>query len=157
MTKNITIIEKEEVVKKKDLTLQQQLFIKLYTEKGDTTNNGTLSYALAYNYELEKDSKGKNITTGKDYCICKANASRLLANANIKSEIKDIWLSRFIDSDVDARTSQILHNGKDSDSIQAIKIHNELKNRITKRIDLTSNGRPMINMSDDDLKELAEG
>jgi phage terminase small subunit len=139
-----------------ELTQQQELFCKLYTSKGEYFDNATLSYAEAYQYELPKDENGKNITDSKEYNICKANASRLLANDNIKSRIRTLFVELLNDTEMDARLAEIATKGKDPDSIQALKIYNDLKQRITKRIDITSANRPLGGLSDDELKALID-
>ena len=138
-----------------DLTLQQQLFVKYYTTKGATFNNGTISYALAYDYELPKDDKEKIDYESKEANICASNGSRLLLNDKVSKAIERKMVEMLNDTAVDARLNEILQGGKDTDSIQAIKIHNELKQRITKKLDITSDGRPLSGVSDAELDKLA--
>lgn len=137
------------------LTPQQALFCKLYTKRGDTFGNATLSYAIAYDYELPKDDNGKNIITSSEYLTCSANGSRLLTNDNVEKAIQQGMLELLNDNAVDARLSEILYKGQETNSIQAIKIHNELKQRITKKLDITSGGRPLGNLSDEELQRMA--
>ena len=134
-----------------NLTPQQEHFCKLYVQ----SSSGVLSYMEAYKYEIPKDENAKNITSSKEYNICNANASRLLTNDNIRATIRDLWLERFNDKEIDARTSQIAFSGRDTDSIQAIKIANDLKQRITRKLDITSGGRPLQDVSDEELERLA--
>ena len=92
----------------------------------------------------------------RSYKQCASNASRLFKNEKIQGKIKDIFLSRLNDSEIDARLSEIALHSEASSSIQAIKEYNNLKQRITKKIDITSAGRPLQALSDDELKALAE-
>lgn len=139
-----------------ELTMQQELFCKYYTSKGSLFDNATLSYAEAYGYEIPKDENGKNIINSKEYNICNANASRLLANDSIKARIQALFLELLNDNTMDARLGEIAVKGKDTDSIQALKIYNDLKQRITKKIDITSAGRPLGGLTDEELDKLAE-
>jgi hypothetical protein len=138
------------------LTQQQELFCKLYTTKGTYFDNATLSYAEAYSYEIPKDEKGKNIVESKEYNICSANASRLISNDKIRDRIRDLFLELLNEATMDARLSEIATKGKDTDSIQAIKIFNDLRQRITRKVDITTGGRPLANLSDEELQTLAE-
>lgn len=148
------------------LTPQQELFSRWYTTKGDTFSNGTLAYSIAYDYKLDelsrdnqKNEKGEEILGtseySKAYNVCAVMASKNLKNANILARITELLNEQFNnDAIIDARLQEITINGKDADSIQAIKHRNELKNRITKKLDITSAGRPLANLSDDELKDL---
>lgn len=139
------------------LTGQQELFCQWYTTKGDTYSNNTLSYAKAYDYELPLKADGEIDTTSKEYVNCKASGSRLYFNDYIRLRIRGILLARFNDNAVaDARMQEIIESGKDTDSIQAAKVLNDLKQRITKKLDITSGGRPLAGLSDEELDKLAE-
>ncbi len=139
-------------------TLQQMAFIKAYTAKGtDTFYNGTLSYAEAYEYDLPIDEKtGKIIVDCREYNTCKSNASRLMRDDTLRTHIRDKMLEYLNDKDVDERLNEIMHKGTEANSIAAIKIANDLKNRITKKIDVTSAGRPLLNLTDSELEALAQ-
>lgn len=138
------------------LTPQQELFIKTYTTKGVAFGNATLSYSEAYNYDLPRDENDKIDINSKEYNACNSNGSRLMASDSIRLAIRQGMLDLLDDKEVDARLAEILHKGQESNSIQAIKIHNELKQRITKKLDITSGGRPMLDMTDDELRESLE-
>lgn len=138
------------------MTLQQELFIKLYTTKGNTFSNASLSYAEAYDYNLPTDEKAKIITDSKEYNTCASNGYRLLRNDEVTKAVREAMVALLNDTEVDARLSEILIKGQEANSISAIKIHNDLKQRITKRIDITTQGRPLQGLSDDELKALAE-
>lgn len=62
----------------------------------------------------------------------------------------------FADDDVfDARLVEIVKRGRDADAINAIKHRSDLKQRITKKIDITTAGRPMANLDDAELLKIA--
>ena len=136
------------------LTPQQELFVKLYTTQGDSFSNATLSYSIAYDYDLPKDEKGKILQDSLEYNICASNGSRLLKNDKIIARKRELLLELFNEATIDARLNEILIGGAEANSIQAIKIANDLKNRITKRVDITTANRPLANLTDDDLNAL---
>ena len=138
------------------LTPEQEQFVINYTTKGDFYSNGVLSYANAYGYALNYREDGKPDSKDNDYSTCNACASRLLQKDNIKARIQEIYLSMWNENAVDARVSEILHKGQEANSIQAVKIFNDLKQRITKKIDLTSGGRPLGGLTDEELDNLAK-
>lgn len=139
-----------------ELTMQQELFCKYYTSKGSLFDNATLAYAEAYQYDLPKDDNGKIIVESREYNTCSALGSRLLTNDKVKARIQALYLELLNDNTMDARLGEIAVKGKDTDSIQALKIYNDLKQRITKKIDITSAGRPLGGLTDDELDKLAE-
>lgn len=138
------------------LNEQQLAFCDYYTTLGETYAHGLKSYAMAYNFDIPVRDDGKLDYKSSEYRTCQANASRLLLNPKVRERIQDILNSRLNDKNVDARLATIVENGKDSDSVQAIRIYNDLRNRITKRIDITSGSRPFADLSDDELAKLAE-
>lgn len=151
-----------------NLTLQQETFCRWYTTQGETFGNATLSYNLAYDYKLDelskvndKNEKGEEIPNSSEYSkaynVCAVNGSRLLNNANIIARKIALLNESFEDDKIaDARLQEITLAGKDTDAIQAIKVRNDLKQRITKKIDITSAGRPLGGLTDDELDKLAE-
>ena len=138
-----------------ELTQQQELFCRAYTSKGEHFNNATLAYAEAYSFDLPKDENGKIIISSKDYNTCSVSGSRLLLNDKITNRIRTLFLEYLNDNEMDSRLAEIATKGKHTDSIQALKIYNDLKNRITKHIDITSANRPLAGLSDDELNNLA--
>lgn len=157
----------EKETKLKELTPQQELFLIAYTRDGDTFGNASLSYAEAYNYDLEnaskenqKDKNGKEILYTSEYDrligICASSASRLLRNENIIAH-KRRMLMRLYDDDTfsDTRLLEIIKQGKDADTINAIKVRNDLKQRIVKKLDVNVINRPFADLSDDELAKLA--
>lgn len=131
-------------------------FARLYTTKGETFGKSFLCYAMVYDYELERRDDGTFDITGPKYLSCKANASRVLNHPKVQAQIELELLNKFNERTVDARTSEIILNGKDTDSIQAIKIFNDLKNRVTKKIEVTNISRPYASMSDEELHRIID-
>lgn len=153
----------------KPLTPQQELFCRYYTDdNSDTFSSGVLSYALAYDYDfattdtkrdLDKDNKEIKGTSEYDrmYNTCSSGASQNLRMNNIRARIDELMLELF-NSDIiaDKRLTKILLTGKDTDAINAIKHRNDLKQRITKKLDITTQGRPLSNLTDEELREMLE-
>lgn len=149
------------------LTLKQELFCTYYTTEGETFSNATLSYAKAYNYDLEAmdterevDEHGKDIQGSseydKAYKSCNSAGSQNLAIFGIIDRIREIMASKLDDdSIVDSRLMSIAIKGNASDSLQAIKHRNDLKQRITKKISITSVERPYADLTDEELAKLA--
>lgn len=150
------------------MTDRNKVFIKYYTKQGDTFLNATLSYAEAYDYKLdelsqirEKDSNGNEIPRSseyeKAYQVCSANGHRLLLNDEIGKAKDEALIEMFNNDNVfDAKIAEITERGKYTDAIQAIKHRNELKQRVTKKLDITTNGRPLAGLTDEELAKMAE-
>ena len=145
------------MINKQEITLnpEQDMFCGVYTTPGETFCNGVKSYAVAYGYLLPLRDDGEIDTKSAEYLACKANGGRMMFNDKIRTVIQNKLLEQFNDKTVDARTSQILISGRDSDSLTAIKMYNELKQRITKKVDVSVIARPMANLSDEELEKLA--
>ncbi len=141
---------------KDTLKPEMEQFCVNYTSKGDFYSNATLSYADAYGYKLKLREDGKVDYTQPEYNTCHSSASRLLQKNTIQKRIQEIYLGMWNENAVDARLAEIVQKGQESNSVQAAKIFNELKQRITKKIDVTSGGRPLSGLSDEELDKLAE-
>ena len=138
------------------ITPQNEAFCIAYTTRGETFSNAYKSYANAYDIEIPLTEDSKLDYTSSEYKVAQNGGSRLLLKKEIQERVRDLLLEKLNDKEVDARLNEIILGGKDTDSIAGIKIHNELKQRITKKIDITTAGRPMLALSDDELKALAE-
>ena len=138
------------------LNPQQEQFCINYTSKGDFYSNAVLSYADAYGFVLKLREDGKVDYTQPEYNTCNVSAIRLLQTAKIKERIQNIYLEYFNDNAMDARVSEIALKGNEANSIQAVKIFNDLKQRITKKLDITTAGRPLSGLSDDELDKLSQ-
>lgn len=158
----------ENDTKTKTLTPQQELFCILYTTADTHTfSNATISYAEAYKYDLDgapkenkKDLQGNDIPNTSEYAIlyrtCQSCGSRLLTYEHIKARINSLLLEYFNSDDIlDARLSKIALAGRDADAINAIKHRNDIKQRITKKLDITTLGRPLAGLTDEELQALA--
>ena len=133
--------------KKRKLTLNQRLFCEYYILGGKDEDgkfmlgNATRSYALAYGKSL----KGK-------YNLCKSEGSNNLTKPNLLEYCKQLLRDTgFRDEVVNSRHLQIILDGKDSDSITAIKEYNQLKGRITKKVQTTDMG---VKISDEELDKM---
>jgi len=83
--------------------------------------------------------------------------SRLIRNDKILARIKFLLLEQFNDDNAsDYRLMEIIIKGKDSDAINAIKHRNDLKQRITKKVEMTTQNRPFSHLTDTELKAIAE-
>lgn len=146
---------------------RQELFCRYYTRPDtETFLNGMLSYAEAYEVDLasldtkrEIDENGKEIPMTSEREKAERNlrshASRLLSNDNVRKR-KDALLVELFDSNdmADARLTQIIIKGNDANAINAIKHRNEIKQRITKKVDITSANRPLSHLTDAELEEM---
>ncbi len=155
------------ITERKPLTPQQEQFCRLYITKGDMFSNGTIAYSIAYRYDLENADIKREIgedkqeikgTSQRDrmYAVCQSGASRLLLNENIQARVRELLMILFDDDAVaDARLQEIVLSGKDADAINAIKHRSDLKARITKKLDITTQGRPLGNLTDAELEAIA--
>lgn len=159
------------------LTEKQEAFCQYYAQLSDTYGNGVWSYALGYGHDLvnadkdneewefpDKSNRGKLIKAS-DYsrmynmCGVEANSTlripKVIARIN---ELKSTWVED--DKIIDSRMMDIIQKGKDTDALAAIKHRNELKQRITKKLDLTTQGEslnPYNALTAEELRKLAEG
>jgi len=159
--KKISIEEnkaKMELAKAPRLTPQQTEYCYYYTLKDYITyGNATLSYAMAYSFDLPTRQDGTIDPVSKEYRVCQASSSRLSGFPMIVGQVEKIMLAKLNDNSVDSRLSSIIHVGKDTDSIQGIKIYNELKGRITRNLNLNVNARPLESITDEELEKMANG
>ena len=83
----------------------------------------------------------QSCTHTKMESTCASAGSRLLRNVKIDERITKLLNEMMNDDVIDARLTEIALNGKDQDSINAIKEYNKLKQRIIDKKDITSNGQ----------------
>lgn len=132
---------------------KQELFCKLFATEREFFGNGTESYIEAYDIDLSK--KGA-------YAGARASASRLLTKANILQRIDEllevgVLNDQFVDKQI---AFLIAQNAEFSTKLGAIKEYNALKNRITKKLDVTTQGEslnPYNALTAEELRKLAEG
>lgn len=124
--------EKEEKI---DLNPKQELFCQLYVSR-EFFANGTQAYIEAYDIDITKAGA---------YNGARADASRLLTDANILKRINQIIkLEGLNDSFVDKQlTLAITQNADLGAKVSAIREYNKLKIRITDKLDVTSAGLPI--------------
>lgn len=133
---------------------KQELFCTLYATDKEFFGNGTESYIEAYNIDLSR--KGA-------YAGARASASRLLTNANILKRIDKLLEAGVLnDQFVDKQIAFLIaQNAELGTKLGAIKEYNALKKRITKKLDLTTDGESLNNpykdLTTEELRRLAEG
>lgn len=122
--------------KERKLNAKQELFCKLFASDREFFGNGTQAYIEAYNIDIAKPG---------GYSTARANAHRLLTNADILSRINELLETGVLnDENVDKQLGLIMMQNADFNSkLGAIREYNQLKSRITKKIDHTSGGQPM--------------
>lgn len=135
---------------------EHEKFCIAYTTPGEFAGNAYKAYAYAYDIEIPKREDGKYDSKSKEYQKAQSSGSRLLLHPDVQDRMKELYLEYMNDRNVDARLGEIVRRGRDTDSIQAIKIYNDLKGRITKKMDVTTGGRPFASLSDDELKAMLE-
>lgn len=134
------------------LTPKQERFLRNYTHSEEFFGNGTLSYADAYGYDLEnadrtreKDENGDSISGTSQYDKihkqCSACASRMLSNVRITPHLNRLFNEMLNDERVDRELAKLIVDPHDRTAkLGAIREYNSLRQRITKKIDLTSLG-----------------
>lgn len=130
--------------------LKHELFCNLFATEREFFGNGTESYIEAYDIDLSK--KGA-------YAAARACASRLLTKANVLERIDEllevgVLNDQFVDKQI---AFLIAQNAEFSTKLGAIKEYNALKNRITKKLDMTTNGEslnPYASLTTDELRSL---
>lgn len=130
---------------------KQELFCNLYATEREFFGNGTESYIEAYNIDLNR--KGA-------YAGARASASKLLTKSNILKRIDSLLEASVLnDQFVDKQIAFLIaQNAEFSTKLGAIKEYNALKNRITKKLDLTTQGEslnPYSALTQDELRKLA--
>lgn len=134
-----------------ELNIKQKLFCELFASDREFFGNGVQSYIEAYDIDLTK--KGA-------YNVAKANANRLLTKADILDYINTLFEAHGLnDTFVDKQLEKlIVQDAEFSTKLQAIKEYNALKQRITKKLDMTTNGEsinPYRELNADELRKLA--
>lgn len=143
MKKNIIKKEKKKIIEDDKLNLQQELFCQNYVSSDkEFFGNGVQSYINAYNPNKSKP------TWYKTTCV---DASQLLSNPKVSVRINELLESRGLnDENVDKQILFLINQHSDfSAKIAAIKEYNQLRDRIKKRIDLTSGDKPLTKLLED--------
>lgn len=150
------------------LTPKQEKFCRFYTQNKALFGNATLSYAEAYNYNLDlldktdakyesyeengvkKSKKIEESSYDKAYNVCASNANRMLRNEKITPFLTKYLNELLTDEIVDSNLAEIIVNGKDADRVSAIKEYNKLKQRIIDKSELTGkNGEALFPKGND--------
>lgn len=135
--------------KKKRLNPKQELFCKLYASDEEFFGNGLQSYAKAYDVDLSEKG-GVN--------LAKSNAYALLTKTYILDRINELLESAVLNDEfVDKQLGMLIAQNADfSAKVQAIKEYNNLKARITKKIEAkVEQTNPYAELSADELRKLA--
>lgn len=160
------------------LNERQELFCQYYTQVGDTFGNGAWSYAQAYSYELDSysrddavyktttDEKGKTHSEkilkssyDKAHLACSVGASKLLRLPKIALRIQKLRAEKMTVEFADSELMKVMSQDEDrAPKVAAIREFNLLNNRVTKRMDITSGGEPILrNLTDDELATITAG
>jgi len=140
---------------KRPIKPEHEAFCVAYTTPGPLCGVAYKAYAHAYNIDIPLNEAGRPDTKSSEYKVSQASSSRLLLHPDVQERIKEIYLEFLTDTSIDARMAEIAKRGRDADSLQAIKIYNDLKQRVTKKVDVTTAGRPLGALTDDELRALA--
>jgi hypothetical protein len=126
------------------LNPKQELFCRYYAQSGDFFGNATLSYAEAYDYELETlsdepeyalDAEGKSFSIPNEYDraykVCSVEANRLLGNPRVQARITILLNELLKDTVVDSQLAKlIMQDGDNTNKIAGIREYNKLRGRI---------------------------
>lgn len=115
------------------LTLKQERFCQLYATDVEFFGNGTQSYIEAYNIPPS------------GYNSARAEAAKSLSKPSILARITEIMeVTELNDAAVDKHLAfWISQKSNPQAAVTAIKEYNSLKQRITKKIDVQSGGKPL--------------
>lgn len=118
------------------LTPQQELFCELYAGDKEFFGNGVQSYIEAYSVDTSKPGW---------YNTAKSGAYENLTKPYILERINEIFEAHGLnDTFVDKQLEKLIIQDADfSTKMKAIAEYNKLKQRITEKKDITSNGQPL--------------
>lgn len=116
---------------------KQKRFAELYCSDVEFFGNGVQAYVEAYNIDQSKPNW---------YKTAKAAASRLLTNVNLLYYMDQLLESdglndAFVDKQIRFLITQCADFGA---KMAAIKEYNNLRSRITKKMDVTTGGEPIM-------------
>lgn len=138
-----TKIKKEENIKKDILSPEQRIFCELYYNPGEFFSNATWAYIKSHNYDIPMLPVSQLTTAEKrKYKVARSAAYQALTSINIIVEGKKILKSNIHDNFFDNQMVRTASQDKDwASKMAAVKEYNQLKSRILKKIDLTSEGK----------------
>lgn len=121
---------------KSKLSPKQELFCELYATDREFFGNGTQAYIEAYDIDTSKPSK---------YKVAMSAASRLLSNVKICEKINSLLEEGGLnDQFVDKQLVYLMTQHEDKKAkMAAIREYNQMKGRITQRIDHTTKGESL--------------
>ena len=131
--------------------LKHERFCQLFVNGGpDYFNNATMSYAEAFDYELETLSQGvlvgkkkvrKNVPhdySGK-YAVARACGNRLMISADIKQRVQFLFLENFSEDVHDRELQKLITQDEEkSPKVAALRLAAQLKGRIIDKTALTN-------------------
>ena len=127
----VVLSQENTVVKLKEITKEQELFCQYYCTQ-EFFANGVQSYAEAYQIDLTKKGAYKSALN------C---ASRLLQDVGICWRINELLdLSGLSDEFVDKQMAFLITQNADlTNKLNAMKMYNDLRGRIVKKLEMTGN------------------
>jgi phage terminase small subunit len=134
--------------KKPELLPKQELFCQYYATNEEFFGNGVTSYIKAY-----AGAKGQRIS----YNTAKSNAYRLLTNADILGRINELLDLTLNDQHVDKQLSLVVTQNADYRAkVAAIKEYNQLKKRVTSKIEIGGSLKHEVQLGKEDQNLLAK-
>lgn len=115
--------------------IRHEAFCQLYASDLEFFGNGTQSYIKVYN----------PVQRGNWYNVVRANASKLLTNANVLKRIDELLnFDGFNEQAVDKELKFVIAQRNDlASKVSAIREFNRLKARVTEKMDMTTAGQPI--------------
>lgn len=141
--------------------VKHELFVQFYVKNSETRRNATLCYAEAYEYKLDelskddakyidiRDEEGEVIdqelieksSYDKAYNVCAVEGHRVLKSPKVQARIIEVLNEYVTDSVVDSELGKIILQDKELPAKNAaIKTYNDIKGRVIKKTDLTTDG-----------------
>lgn len=126
-----------------ELNLKQELFCQYIAKDHELFGNASLSYAEAYEYNLETLDREKpklqenpvkygDSEYDKAYNVCSVEGRRLLRNPKVKARVTVLLNELLKDEVVDSELAKTILQGHDlTAKMAAIKEYNKLRSRIT--------------------------
>jgi hypothetical protein len=157
----------KKVSKSKRLKPNEELFCRLYTQNSQYRSNGTMSYARAFQYDLDKMSTEKPLLSKdpviygaseyeKAHKTCSVMAITLLGKTSIQERLVVLMNQLLRDDIVDAELNRIImQNDELPSKAAAIREYNKLKQRITDKVDFTTKGQPLNTFNETQLQRIA--
>ncbi len=158
---------KKKVAKKSKLKPSEEIFCRLYTQNSQLRSNGTMCYAKAFGYDLDKLSTKKPLLSRdpieygesdyeKSHLVCRVMAHKLLTKTNIQKRMVVLLNELLTDEFVDSELAKVVAQDHELPSKMAgIREFNKLKQRIIERADITSDGEKIKTFNETQLQRIA--